>query len=113
VEKAWAKLSGSYEASEMGISGEFFESFLGLPNFTYWTEDYENNDIGLEKLFKILKRADKKDWIMTGSVLKSRKEWMKKLKHEGNDDSYLKKVGLRNNHSYTLIDIREVTLENG
>lgn len=41
IEKAWAKLCGSYEASEMGYTAEFFENFDGVPTNIIWTEDYE------------------------------------------------------------------------
>ena len=39
VEKAWAKVCGSYEASEMGRTSEFAENFLGIPTDIYWTDD--------------------------------------------------------------------------
>ena len=42
IEKAWAKLCGSYEASEMGICGEFFQNFDGVPTHIAWTDDYES-----------------------------------------------------------------------
>jgi len=41
IEKAWAKLCGSYEASEMGRAAEFFENFDATPTDNYWTDDYE------------------------------------------------------------------------
>jgi hypothetical protein len=44
IEKAWAKLCGSFEASEMGHCREFFENFDGTPCFNYWIEDYETTD---------------------------------------------------------------------
>ena len=40
VEKAWAKICGSYEASEMGRTSEFSVNFLGLPTDIFWTDDY-------------------------------------------------------------------------
>lgn len=70
-------------------------------------EDF-NSDKGCEKLFKILQHADMNSYIMTGSVLKSA-HWNIKNKPSG----YLKEVGLKNCHSYTIIDVREVILENG
>jgi len=35
IEKAWAKLCGSYESSEMGRTSEFFENFDGTPTEIY------------------------------------------------------------------------------
>ena len=43
IEKAWANVCGSYEASEMGRCGEFFETYDGTPTEVHWTEDYEND----------------------------------------------------------------------
>ena len=40
IEKAWAKLCGSYEASEMGRVSEFNENFDGTPTDILWMEDY-------------------------------------------------------------------------
>jgi hypothetical protein len=42
VEKAWAKLCGSYEAAEMGRTGEFFQNFDGTPTEINWCEDFED-----------------------------------------------------------------------
>jgi len=52
IEKAWAKLCGSYESAEMGRCSEFFQNFDGTPTDIFWTDDYETDD-GQEKLFKI------------------------------------------------------------
>lgn len=79
IEKAWAKLCGSYEASEMGRSAEFFDNYDGTPCFDYWTDDYESPQ-GQEALFKILRNADIKSWIMTGSTIRKMK---KNLKESG------------------------------
>ena len=43
IEKAWAKLCGSYEESEMGLCGEFFQNFDGTPTEINWTDDYETD----------------------------------------------------------------------
>lgn len=73
VEKAWAKLCGSYESAEMGRCNEFFSNFDGSPTDTYWTDDYETGQ-GEEELYRILSMADKNNYVMTGSVLKSMKK---------------------------------------
>jgi len=90
IEKAWAKMCGSYEASEMGRCGEFFENYDGTPCEVHWTDDYED-EAGYEKLFKLMNIADRNSWIMTGSVLKV----MKKVTKDA-EMGVLKSVGLKN-----------------
>ena len=51
--------------------------------------------------------ADRNSWIMTGSVLKV----MKKITRDA-EMGVLKDVGLKNQHSYNVIDVREVVLDN-
>lgn len=78
IEKAWAKVCGSYEDSEMGRCGEFFENYDGTPTETHWTDDYET-DRGKEQLMRIMQIADRNSWIMTGSVLKVMKPYLREL----------------------------------
>ena len=54
--------------------------------------------------------ADGNGWIMCGCVLKSMKE---ALRNTSPDDRVLETVGLKNCHSYTVIDVREIVLDNG
>jgi hypothetical protein len=107
VEKAWAKLCGSYESAEMGRTCEFFENFDGTPTRLFWTDDYED-DRGQEELLKILTVADQSSWVMCGSVLKKMKRATKNA-----PAGVLKGVGLKNCHSYTFVDVREIVLDNG
>lgn len=108
IEKAWAKLCGSYESSEMGRTGEFFQNFDGTPTEIHWTDDYETSETGLEQLLRIMQIADRNSWIMCGSLIKK----MKKATKDA-PKGVLKNIGLKNCHSYTIIDVREVVLDNG
>ena len=54
LEKAWAKLCGSYESSEMGRTSEFFQNFDGTPTETHWTEDYEDSEPAKGRLFSLM-----------------------------------------------------------
>ena len=51
--------------------------------------------------------ADKNNWVMAGSVLKKMKKSTKDA-----PKGVLKKTGLKNCHSYTVIDVREIMLDN-
>ena len=76
VEKAWAKICGSYEGSEMGKNSEFVENFLGLPTAVFWTDDY-TTEVGQEALLKIMLEADNNSWVMSGCILKRMKKDLK------------------------------------
>ena len=91
----------------MGRTGEFFQNFDGTPTDIHWTDDYEDEN-GQEKLLRILMHADQQSWIMAASVLKKMKKSTKNA-----PKGVLKRVGLKNCHSYTLLDVREVVLDNG
>lgn len=41
LEKAWAKVCGSYEASEQGIPSEAFNNVDGTPCQSFWMNDIE------------------------------------------------------------------------
>lgn len=59
LEKAWAKLCGSYEASEFGRTAEFFQNFDGVPAEIHWTDDYELKDEEEKaKFFDLMEIAD-------------------------------------------------------
>lgn len=91
----------------MGRTSEFFQNFDATPTRILWTDDYET-DRGQEELLKILSQADRNSWVMCGSVLKS----MKKSTRNA-PVGVLKGVGLKNCHSYSIIEVREVILDNG
>ena len=52
--------------------------------------------------------ADNNSWIMTCSILKRMKKTTDKA-----PKGVLREIGLRNLHSYSVIDVREVILDNG
>lgn len=80
---------------------------MGYPTEIYWTDDYETKETK-DDLFNKLQEADTNDWIMCGSVLKSMKESTK-----NEPIGVLQKLGLKNCHSYTIIDVREIMLDDG
>jgi len=63
IEKAWAKLSGTYENSEAGLTSEALEHFTGMPtcmitqNDEIWTDD--------EKMTKLIVDANTEEYNIT------------------------------------------------
>lgn len=88
LEKAWAKLHGSYERIEAGFAEHVLHDLTGAPSEVIETED--------EKLFEILQRADKNKWAITASAGSTE-----------NAKDALEKIGLIGNHSYGLINVVE------
>ena len=89
----------------MGRTSEFFQNFDGTPCDIFWTDDFEH-PAGHEKLYRTLNHADQNSYIMCGSLLKR----MKKSTKNGGV-GVLKDLGLKNQHSYTLIEVKEVILD--
>lgn len=94
----------------MGICGEFFQNFIGVPTEINWTDDFDKDQLGQDKLFRLMSVADGNGWIMTASILKSQK---KKLELAKPEERILETVGLKNCHSYSILDVREIQLDNG
>lgn len=60
LEKAWAKLHGSYERIEAGFAEHVFHDLTGAPTDVYETEN--------EDIFAKMKEAENKEWIMAASA---------------------------------------------
>ncbi len=88
LEKAFAKLHGSYERIEAGFAENVLHDLTGAPTEVIETED--------EKLFEKLKKADQNKWVMAASAGST----------EAAKDQ-LEEIGLIGNHSYGLIDVVE------
>ena len=80
-----------------------------MPTEIHWTDDYEDKDAAKERLFDLMEIADANSWVMTCSILKKMKDDLKNNPSE----TVLRDRGLRNIHSYTIIDTKEVKLDDG
>lgn len=89
LEKAWAKLHGSYFRIEAGFAENVLHDLTGAP-----TEVVESED---KDLFSKMENADKKDWALCASAGST--ETAK---------AQLEKLGLVGGHSYGLIGVVEI-----
>ena len=63
LEKAWAKLHGSYERIEAGFAHNVMTDLTGAPSFDLGIEE-EGEDIVWERLVK----SEKKNYLMAASA---------------------------------------------
>jgi calpain-15 len=94
LEKAYAKLHGSYERIEGGFAENCLRDLTGAPCEVL---DHDN-----EQIFEKISEADDNMWIMAASA--GTTEASKEV---------LEKLGLVGQHSYGLLKAKEINLENG
>lgn len=85
MEKAWAKVHGSYERIVGGQAHQTLRDLLGAPGY-----EHETNEEGI---WDEIMQADQKDYIMAAGVSQNSEE----------DAKSLQKIGLVGGHSYGLI----------
>ena len=89
LEKAWAKLHGSYERIEAGFAENVLRDLTGAPSEVIETSD--------ETLWERVQAADRNNWIMAASAGST-----------SASVEALEKLGLIGNHSYGLIGCVEI-----
>ncbi len=94
MEKAWAKVNEGYRNTILGLSSDVLVAFTGYPSIYMNIESYFNNDY--EKIWKIIKDYDEKDYILTTSTY---------------DDISGESVGLVAGHAFTLISAKETNIK--
>ena len=92
IEKAWAKLKGSYENTNKGEANEAFEALTGA-----FTKQIKIKKINKDRLWNILK--DSKDFPICAGTINS----------DLFDDNF-SALGLKDNHEYTIMEIIEKKL---
>ena len=95
LEKAWAKLHGSYERIIGGQSHLTFRDLTGAPSFEFETKD--------EDAWDRIKDGDQRDFIMAAGIAQD----------DEAEIAQLKALGLVGQHSYGLIAVAEVNDKNG
>lgn len=71
VEKAWAKIFGSYQRIESGTVGEALPSLTGAPTNFHYHQEFSNKK---EDLWKKIKSADEKNFIIGTAVSSGKSE---------------------------------------
>lgn len=120
VEKAWAKVCGSYEATELTAIVEAFEVLAGGPTQTYDINHYkqdirrvgEAREERLDKLWKVLDEANRKGWVttLTSGQMPTKSDIVRD--EESLRWATIDGKGIKYNHTYTVLDARPVTLAN-
>ena len=93
IEKAWAKVNGSFSSIEFGQASEGLHFLTGAPCTLIVHKDVKS----IEELWKRLDISDRKNYIMTAGC--------------GGDipEETVESWGLHKDHAYTLIGVNEVT----
>jgi calpain-15 len=95
LEKAWAKLHGTYQRIETGLSLTALRDMTGAPSYLIKIEKMNK-----EELWRKIKEADDKDYVMS---VASQPAWdVEKMQ--------IKEKGVSTFHSYSLIDVFEVPI---
>lgn len=100
LEKAWAKVFGSYQRIEAGTAGEAMYPMSGRPHRFFIHANLQNMD----KLWDRILSAEKKNFPMCCSVASQAGDISK---------SDVKDKNLSDGHAYSLIAARVLQLDNG
>jgi hypothetical protein len=119
IEKAIAKICGSYEAMENQSVEHGFDLICGGPSINYQISDFLKNitradyaNERVDKFWKIIDTANKKGWVTTCSTEEIPERKRDMLDEDGLRWATIDDLGIRYNHVYTLLDARIIKLPN-
>ena len=99
LEKAWAKVCGSYEAAEMGTAAEALQNIDGTPCQTFFMPEMELK--GTQPLlWDVLEEADRQMYVVTCTIDSTQRS----------NPETLDMFGLCDYHSYTMMQAMAVQL---
>ncbi len=101
LEKAWAKVFGSYQRIEGGTCDEALHPLTGCPTKNFIHNDCKNK----ERLWQTIIMADQQNFPMCTAAASSTED-------DCNADEMVS-AGLVDNHAYSLIGAKEITTESG
>jgi calpain-15 len=119
IEKAVAKICGSYEASEGLHIEDAFQLLAGGPNITYPLKDFKMDirrgkilgNERFDKFYKLLNEASKRKWVVTASTPVLPDEFSSQSEESQRWIS-IKGRGIKYNHTYTILEVKPVLLAN-
>ena len=95
LEKAWAKIYGSYQRIEAGTTGEALHPLTGSPCQTKLHKKITTKD-----LWDLIISSDEKNYVMCTAVASA--------SNINQDSADMKAVGLVDAHAYSLISAKTV-----
>lgn len=96
LEKAWAKVHGSYERIVAGIVHQTMRDLTGAPSYEYLINDNISTDsskFNSADLFDKISEAESKNWIVGASTHVENEEQRK----------LIEQLGLLGNHAYSIL----------
>jgi hypothetical protein len=120
IEKAIAKICGSYEAMENQSVDHGFDLICGGPSVDYKISDFLKNitradymNERVDKFWQIIIGANKKGWVTTASTCPIPDRKLELLDEDGMRWATIDDLGIKYNHIYTILDARVINLANG
>lgn len=91
LEKAYAKIIGTYTHADGGYTANGIRTLTGLPVYEYYSSQFGENDSSLEEMWDLLMDADDNDYIMGAGT------------SGDGDDSYSNDCGIAKSHAYSIV----------
>jgi calpain-15 len=95
LEKAWAKVYGSYQRIEAGTTGEALPCLTGSPTEFFFHAEVKDKEV----IWKKIREADQKNYIIATAVSSGK---------QGKTSDEMKNVGLVDAHAYSMIGTTEI-----
>lgn len=96
LEKAWAKIYGSYQRIEAGSIGEALPALTGAPTVTFnHKADFMFNP---DVLWKLIENADKRGFVMTTAIANDSDN-----NFDDGSKNISNEIGLLDAHAYSVI----------
>lgn len=96
IEKAWAKMKGTYTSADTGFNVNGLRALTGAPVFTYDTDEQKS----AYDTWKLLKEAEESNYLATTATIDPTVL----------SDEYFNDCGIANNHAFSIISVFSVNV---